>query len=396
MGMVNLQIICGDALTELRKLPADSVHCCVTSPPFYGLRDYSVAGQIGLEPSLDEYLARLVAVFEEVKRVLHPSGVCFVDEGDSYARQAGDDATRGFPNTGQARIFMNGLGREGKGNNRPPDGLKPKDRLLVPFRLALLLQSSGWWVRDVICWHKPAPMPESVTDRCTQSWEPILMLTKSARYFWDAEAVKEKAQPQEKIPMLSEDEAATRFGDGTTSSRLRMMARAGTPEGGRNLRNVWSIGPEPFIDSVDGVSHFAAFPSELPKRCILAATSARGVCPKCGEPWVRMVEQGTKCSWHDGKDNLVLGQRQESNDYKGDNFYANYVPPRTIGWRVACDCESGDPIPATVLDPFAGTGTTLAVALELGRNAVGIELNPAYVELARRRCAVVTPGLPLS
>jgi len=409
--MSKLTLICGDALTELRRLPANSVQCCVTSPPYYGLRDYGIDGQLGLEPTLDGFLERLAAVFDEVRRVLHPSGVCFVNCGDSYAgggnyRGANEATLSDKQRSNRGAHGELAVGRTGV---LPPtlsvirDGtLKAKDRCLVPFRLALLLQSHGWWVRDVIAWTKPAPMPESVTDRCTQSWEPILMLTKSATYYWDALAVAE--------PLTRPDEAyrktpavfggADKWHEAQKQSRLHSGNEYnGTPTGTRNLRNVWPIGPEPYTDTVldasgKPVSHFAAFPSELPKRCILAATSAKGNCGRCGEPWVRRVEKTmpplrqVNGTGPHGEHGLLGGAR-----------FDDPILTRTVGWNAQCTCADALDcriVPATVLDPFCGTGTTCAVALDLGRAAIGIELNPAYVTLAQRRCGTVTPGLALA
>lgn len=399
-----LQIIHGDALEKLRWLPSDSVHCCITSPPYYGLRDYGTDrdAQLGLEPSLDLYLVRLVAVFDEVRRVLHPSGICFIDIGDCYA--SGGRKTR---DPGQSKIhpsfeddgYVDGL--------RPddPPGIKPKDRMLVPFRLALALQSAGWWVRDIIVFHKPAPMPESVTDRCTQSWEPILMLTKSARYLFDPIAIAEPVKPASiERQSYGHKNMWGHILEANQHSNGRAFEDAKTygAEDGlttRNPRNVWSIGPEPFTDFIPGpdgkpIKHYASFPSELPRRCILAGTSSRGVCPQCGEPWTRLLEKikvenpahrgSSFCDERDHatKHNLGSGERT--------------TETRTIGWSPGCRCEAAPPIPATVLDPFGGVMTTACVAMELGRSAVMIELNPAYIELGKRRLANITPGLQLA
>jgi DNA modification methylase len=397
---MSLTLICGDALTELRRLPSDSVHCCVTSPPYWGLRDYGIDGQIGLEPTLDGFLDRLVSVFDEVRRVLHPSGVCFVNMGDSYAgggnyRGCDESTLSDKQRSNHGAHGQLAIGRTGV---LPPtvaivkDGtLKAKNRCLIPFRLALTLQASGWWVRDVIAWTKPAPMPESVTDRCTQSWEPILMLTKSARYFWDAEAVREPLSDataqRDKTPRGRSQNGGGSMESisGYDYSRDGLGDMQSNPAG-RNLRNVWSIGPE---DKPKG--HYATFPSELPRKCILAATSARGVCQGCGEPWVRQVEKtmpplrSVNGTGPHGEHGLLGGAR-----------FDDPIQTRTVGWQRGCECGAGEPVSATVLDIFAGTGTTCAVALDLGRSAIGIELNPDYVKLAECRCAAITPGLQLA
>ncbi len=383
-----LQIIQGDSLTKLRKLPSDSVHCVCTSPPFFGLRDYRCDGQIGLEPTLGEYLDKLVAVFAELRRVLHPSGVCFCDIGDSYSgsgkggNPVGGDEKQ---NTNEGSLSIRGLKR---------DVFKPKDRLLVPFRLAIALQLDGWWVRDVICWHKPAPMPENVTDRFTQSWEPILMLTKRARYFFDQEAIRE---PNSDDMQWRAERGHTRGVHGklddsrNDAASLRGDDSKIIQSSGRNRRSVWTIASEPQSIGENGVKHFARFPTELPKICILAGTSASGVCPKCLAPWERQLEKG------EVGEGYTPGK---SPDFQVRRF-ASATPGftrevRTVGWASSCKCEAGDPVPAIVLDPFAGTFTTCAVALELGRSAIGIDLSEGYCEIGRRRCACVTPGLALA
>jgi len=210
-----------------------------------------------LELALDEYIAKLVTIFEEVRRLLHPSGVCFIDIGDTY---------NAYNHNRGPAIGLNKNNHEiqpSVGRGLLESSLKAKDRCSVPFRLALALQTAAWWVRDVICWHKPAPMPESVTDRCTQSWEPILMLTKSARYFFDAEAIKEKSV------VRFNGSSFTDSRDHATKHNLGNGKRTDT--GFRNPRNVWSFSPEPFTDSIPGpdgkpISHFACFPSALPRR----------------------------------------------------------------------------------------------------------------------------------
>ncbi len=269
--MTNLRIIQGDALEVLKGLERESVNCCVTSPPYYGLRDYGVAGQIGLEPTLDEYLARLVAVFGEVRRVLRGDGVCFVNIGDSYA---GGGNYRGVNHDTLSEKQGSNRGAHGLSQRcgvvdlQP--GLKPKDRLLVPFRLALALQADGWWMRDVICWAKRAPMPESVTDRCTQAWEPILMLTKSAKYYWNQEAVKEPSAYPDKKPYDTQYKVNGER-DGENSNRWSGLNKIAGEET-RNLRNFWLLSPECYPEA-----HFATFPTEIPKRCILAACPVGGI-----------------------------------------------------------------------------------------------------------------------
>lgn len=262
-----------------------------------------------------------------------------------------------------------------------PDGLKPKDKMLVPWRLVLMLQSAGWYVRDIIVWHKPAPMPESVNDRCTQSWEPIFLLAKRAKYYYDAEAVKEEsANPNGKI-IPSGTSVSWKVGDANGLPNGRLSDDGGKiygcPESGRNLRNVWTLSPEPFAGA-----HFATFPTELPRRCIKAGTSEWGCCAKCGAPWRRMTE----------REKL---KRERPNDYTkrtGEAGTGNScgntvagVAVTTIGWQPTCKCNVAEVVPAIVMDIFNGSGTTGLVARRLGRRYVGLELNPEYADMSRRR-----------
>ena len=304
------QIIPGDCIEGMRTLPDASVHCCVTSPPYYGLRNYGHDGQIGLEATPEAYVARMVEVFREVRRVLRDDGTCWVNLGDSYAgsgakpggeeKHSGDAGCRaGWTSSGYKR-------------HNPPSDLKPKDLVGIPWRVAFALQADGWWLRQDIIWHKPNPMPESVTDRCTKAHEYVFLFAKSERYFYDAEAVSEATSAR-----TLERDKYTRGGNakavGVFSTGVRKdnnEARHITHSSTRNRRSVWTISTKPYSGA-----HFAVMPPDLVEPCIKAG------CPEGG----------------------------------------------------------------TVLDPFAGSGTTLAVAAEQGRNAIGCELNPEYIALAKKR-----------
>lgn len=332
----------GDCIEVLRKLPADSVHCCVTSPPYWGLRDYGVEGQIGLEDTLDAFVAKMVEVFREVRRVLVPSGTCWINLGDAYATDggAGGQGAKGAladRSVVQARIKM----------KRHP--LRPKNILGIPWRVALALQDDGWILRQDIIWHKPAPMPESVRDRCTKAHEYLFLLVQSESYHWNREAnlepvtggahVRRKVtpagwgqgdQPRDPRTLNTPDHhrkvagvtpKSAPAGNGKVKSNESFNAAVGNLVTHRNRRSVWTIPSEPTKEA-----HFAAYPTALVRPCILAGCPARGV----------------------------------------------------------------------VLDPFAGTGTTGAVALELGCSAVLIELNPDYARIAEAKCRATTPGLNLS
>ena len=330
----------GDARERLAELPAGSVHCCVTSPPFYGLRDYGHASQIGLESTPAEYIAQMVGVMAEVRRVLRDDGSLWLEVGDSYS---------GSANSGSAH------------------GLKPKDLIGIPWRLALALQADGWYLRADIIWHRNNPMPESVTDRPTKAHSYVFLLTKRARYFYDADAVREGY--------------ATDGVNGGMLSRGRIGPQgwqSGTPKNpaGRNARSVWTINTRPFSGA-----HFAVMPEALPERCIKAGTSERGVCGDCGAPWERVVEKerAKDPNRHTGRAAVGCSDRQDADQPR------MIVTARTTGWAPTCSCDAGDPQPALCLDPFFGSGTTGKVARDLGRSYVGVELNPEYAEVQRLR-----------
>jgi DNA modification methylase len=375
------QIIPGDCIEGMRTLPDASVHCCVTSPPYWGLRDYGHDGQIGLESTPEAYVARMVEVFREVRRVLRDDGTCWVNLGDSYAattKQSGrNDHDR--PHNGEARGTYD-VGTAGaKTKLRVSLGtLKPKDLVGIPWRVAFALQADGWWLRQDIIWHKPNPMPESVTDRCTKAHEYVFLLTKSERYFYDAEAVSE---------------AQTTSGQGGFSNKATLKSVVlgashkpslvnATNDGRRNRRSVWTVTTKPYSGA-----HFAVMPLDLVEPCIKAGCPEQ-CCPVCGRGWDRVVERKRppiECYTNSNKPDAIKpcagggGMGQKLNDW----YKAN--PPVQLGWQPACDCAASGTIPGTVIDPFAGSGTTLAVAAEQGRNAIGCELNAEYIALAKKR-----------
>ncbi len=390
---MSVGIIQGDCLEVMAGMEAESVHCVVTSPPYWGLRDYGVAGQLGMEPTLGEHIEKLVAVFREVRRVLRPDGTVWLNYGDCYAtsingRSAADTKAAGNDD----RTFRD------KPFSTVGGVLKAKDLCMMSARVAIALQEDGWWVRSEIIWAKPNPMPESVTDRPASAHEKIFLLTKAARYFYDAVAVKTPAKSEttkmpdgwdtgpgahgsvhrlgrEKGKKTDKQRGHDRRHDGF-NNRWDQMTKAEQQATGANLRNVWTIATHAFSSA-----HFATFPPALVEPCIKAGTSEKGVCPECGAPWVREVSKpvgGTAGkSWHSHEADAELGNAKA-------RLPKGYQPGQTIGWRPTCECNAA-PEPCTVLDPFAGSGTTGMVALRAGRNFVGIELNPEYVEMARGR-----------
>ena len=277
----------GDVRAVLRELPANSVHCCVTSPPYWSLRDYGTPGQLGLEATPEEYIANMVDVFREVRRVLHKDGTLWLNIGDSYAgAPVGTFNGGGFKD---ASAVSGGRDLSGIANgsrlSKVVSGLKPKDLVGIPWMLAFALRADGWWLRQDIIWAKPNPMPESVTDRCTKAHEYVFLLSKSARYYYDADAVREAAQdrPQPDPADKTISPNATEWLD----NRYAPGASGyGHNPAGRNKRSVWTIATESFPES-----HFATFPQALVKPCILAGTSDHGVCSECGAPWARVTDK---------------------------------------------------------------------------------------------------------
>jgi DNA modification methylase len=392
-------ILTGDCRAILPTLDAGSVHMVCTSPPYWGLRDYGVAGQLGLEPTPEEYVANMVAVFREVRRVLRDDGTVWLNLGDSYAQSAGrKDADDGreaeFRRRGEDRGYANGSnfanygGRMGEARSTVVSGLKPKDLVGIRWRVAFALQADGWYLRSDIIWSKPNPMPESVTDRPTKSHEYVFLLSKRERYYFDQEAVREPAQP--------ETAERYRYGYAPAYHELNSDPKGGGFRGeggrersgsGRNIRSVWTIATQPYPEA-----HFATFPEALVVPCIKAGTSERGVCAECGAPRERVVERVSivergAARTPTGRADKPYGKVPGS-DTRG-------VPSRdveTTGWRPSC-AHDAPTVPATVLDPFGGSGTVGAVAERLSRRAILIELSPAYVELAERRTAQTGLGL---
>ncbi len=393
-------------------LPDRSVHCIVTSPPYWALRKYAgeqginwpavsyapMAGmpvvhvepmtcELGLEPTPEAYIGHMVLVFRELWRVLRDDGTAWVNMGDSYAGSGGaggDYNTGGFP------------------------GLKPKDLCGMPWRLAFALQADGWYLRSDIIWAKPNPMPESVTDRPTKAHEYVFLLAKQARYFYDADAVREKharVWDANNGGSMANIELAQMAVDKRGAQEWNHKGDYPLPNpAGRNRRTVWTIPTQP-----TPCAHFATFPQALVKPCILAGTSARGVCPECGAPWERMVErpkppsEAFNVARHVDDNNVKMSPLHRSGKASGQKMqkWLDANPPTTTGWRPTCACfgefhTSVLPQPATVLDPFSGSGTTGKVAVSLGRRYIGIDISDEYHEdIASQRLDGLQIGLPL-
>jgi DNA modification methylase len=362
----------GDVIACLRSLPDACVQCVVTSPPYWGLRDYGVEGQIGLEPTPEEHVEKMVEVFREVRRVLRDDGVMWLNYGDCYVHGTpggGSPFDNGRNDGRESYDTDKARGREKLSTLAP--GLKTKDLVGMPWRIAFALQADGWYLRSDIIWSKPNPMPESVTDRPTKSHEYVFLLAKQARYFYDADAVRE----------------AQNWVGGAGNRNYRAGSENGREaEGqsnrpnpaGRNRRTVWEIATQPMPDA-----HFATFPEALVEPCIKAGTSARGACPKCGAPWRRVVERLPVTGRNENKTPAAAHAA-----VKCSRAGESHV--KTVGWEPSCGCETqdGEPVPCVVLDPFGGSGTVAKVARDLGRSSILIEINPEYVQIAKKRLRI--------
>jgi DNA modification methylase len=516
---VNFQIICGDALTVLRTLPSESVHCCVTSPPYWGLRDYGSdpivwggdsghehdwqdtswkpdrwgvhdddnpgekqqtnggslghrgavkeqatcacgawRGSLGLEPTPELFVEHIVSVFAEVRRVLRSDGTLWVNLGDSYAANAKGSG-------GKKNSTLNAKRDEdgtvcGKSIvtfalhsfDLPASGLKPKDLVGIPWRVAFALQADGWWLRSDIIWHKPNPMPESVTDRPTKSHEYLFLLAKSERYWYDAEAIKEPASVDTHARYARGRSDTHKWADGGPGNQTiakgfeHMRAPGVNPKAAmnapgskqnasfsnavkdivdtRNKRSVWTLATLPTPDA-----HFATFPIELPETCIKAGCPPEGKRCDCDEIIETPLGTGpiSDPSLETGRAGMNRPRRpdegtrpitrREQREYAGQmrdsphraqmrglagEAFAHYT--RTdqsgarplpaallgdwlaLGWLTpATPCQCPIEPAGTVLDPFAGAGTTGLAALKQGRKFLGIELNPKYIEIANAR-----------
>jgi DNA modification methylase len=452
-----VQFLQGDCREILPTLPPESVHCIVTSPPFYGLRDFnlppsvwggdsecrhdfacevidteigkgnwsqgvngrgelqpggvdakrepirSVAergfcrrcgawrGCLGLEPTIELYVEHLVDIFREVKRVLRKDGTLWLNLGDAMASTV----------NGRSAAATKSLGRDDRTFRDKPVAtrggtLKPKDLCLMPARVAIALQADGWFVRSDIVISKTNPMPESITDRPTRSHEYMFLLSKSPNYFYDGEAIREPARY---------DPSKTKFpdgwdtGPGAHGSFHRQGREPGQKTSGaggpatRNKRSVWTISTTKFPEA-----HFATFPPAMIEPCILAGTSAKGCCVKCGAPWVRQQERigpggervtvaatARYAKTADGKP--LMGDNALTPDELtrgGFNARRGVVRKTTVGWMSTCRCDA-EVVPCVVLDPFAGAMTVPLVASRLQRNCIAIEMNPDYIAIGQRR-----------
>lgn len=283
---MSVHLINGDSRTVLAGLPAGSVHCCITSPPYYGLRDYGVSGQIGLEPTPDEYVAEMVTVFREVRRVLRDDGTLWLNIGDSYAGSASASGWREGSARADGEVRDDGNARCNRNGVGPVLGCKPKDLIGIPWMLAFALRADGWYLRQDIIWSKPNPMPESVTDRCTKAHEYLFLLSKSGRYYFDADAMKEDATSDHpagnKRHKYADQYEAEKDQTQQHRTKAGLKQLAGVEWKKRNRRSVWTVTTKPFAGA-----HFATFPPDLIEPCILAG------CPVDGTVLDPFIGSGT-------------------------------------------------------------------------------------------------------
>jgi DNA modification methylase len=398
----DVRIFHGDAREQLALMPSESVHCIVTSPPFFGLRDYGtgswsggdpdcdhaqpLAGgtnaqalgksahasaanvqrssvtyrsscgkcgaartdaQIGLEDTPEEWVDALVGVLREARRVLRSDGTLWLEVGDSYAA--------GTP------------------------GFKPKDLIGAPWMLAFALRADGWYLRSDTIWARPNPMPESVVDRPTKAHSYVFLLAKSARYFYDAEAIR--LAPTGADGYTWEERKELGEGPRRGESHNGPGVRFAAPAAGANARSVWTISTEP-----TPFAHFATMPTELVARCIKAGTSEHGACSECGAPWQRVTERTLSTPGNRTNN----GQIERSSMQRAFDVRRE-VSVSTLGWEPTCGhrlmpfLQDAPVVPCVVLDPFMGSGTTALVARRCGRHAVGVELSAEYLAIARER-----------
>lgn len=362
----------GDVLETLAEMPESSVHSVVTSPPYYGLRDYNVDGQIGLEESLGEYIETLVDVGEALRRVLRDDGNWWLNLGDTFA---GGGGAAGKPDD------WDDLHDDSNYPENPPardSELGAKQKMLVPHRVAIALQDAGWWVRDDVVWAKPNGMPSSVKDRFTEKKEFIFHLTPAPDYWFDLDAVREPHADQSIERAHRKDNRHEYSVRQSVANEETLNPNQFVHPNGKNPGDWWEIPVKPFPEA-----HFAVYPEELVERPI-KATVPPTVCVRCGTPYARDVDRTP--GEYDYTDRVE--EMGEFGRYQASGTVKELPEAEFNGWEQTCDCATDETEAGIVLDPFAGAGTTCLVAKRLGRRFIGIDLNPEYVALAQKRVGV--------
>ncbi len=331
-----IKILHGNCLDKLKELPDQSINTCITSPPYWGLRDYGEQKQLGMEDTPEEFVNNLIQVFREVKRVLRDDGTVWLNLGDSF-----------LPN---------------------------KQLGCIPFKVAIALQQDNWILRQDIIWHKPNPMPESVKDRCTKAHEYIFLLSKSPKYYFDNEAIKEDSKYHGRDKRS--DRGRIKYDGKKSSNKDRKLQQSFmTINPKKNKRSVWTVTTKPFKGA-----HFATFPKDLIEPCVLAGCPEK-TCVACGKPYERVIQKQKSLQ-------VERNKRSGTDDRKIGGVLDKYNrenPLIDLGLKKQCNCKTNETKSGTVLDCFGGSGTTGIVANNHYRNAVLIELNAEYIEIARQR-----------
>jgi len=423
----------GDSAVRLRELPDGIAHCAVTSPPYFGLRNYGETGQIGMESSPREYAARLVAVLHELRRVLRDDGSLWLVIDDSYA-----SSSKGTGGTGNSTLMLHNKNEAQRIANADRsnaaakfitkkfnlvDGVKQKDLLGIPWMIALALRDDGWYLREEIIWSKSSCMPESVRDRCTRQHETVFHLTKSPTYYHDWFAIAEKASGTNSHDLTGQGYKAP--GQSAHSGSCGALGYSV-----RNARSVWEINPEPYEaqlccacgtywtgrdyrrlpkdddnhklctcgSATSWLSHFAVFPTRLVSRCLRASLSAGGCCSRCGAPSRRIITEGEpdevwqaasgadKSGGYIGtsRDGASTAGAQDASATKA-RILAGMRRKETAGWKPICGCNAPLTQRPLVIDPFSGAGTTALVTSKIGADSIGIDLNRDYIRMAEAR-----------
>jgi DNA modification methylase len=378
---MKIDIYAGDCLDSLKQLEDQSINTCITSPPYFALRDYGVEGQLGLEETPKEFVDNLVNVFKEVKRVLRDDGTVWLNIGDSYGAQNGKgfNTNANVGSTNRSTEMQEKYGDISSHSTiQDRTGLPPKSLLGIPWRVAFAMQDDGWILRQDIIWNKPNPMPESVKDRCTKAHEYIFLFSKSKKYYFDNEAIKEESVTVNSKGERGKPNSAKNVGksvEGVDGFDVRGGFKdMGTYEK-RNKRSVWTVATKPFTEA-----HFATFPPDLIEPCVLAGCPEK-ICVDCGKPYKRVMQKPKQLE-------VDRNKRSGLDDRKVGGVLDKYNrenPPIDLGMQKQCDCETNETKAGTVLDPFGGSGTTAEVSNAHARDTVLCELSDDYIEIAVKR-----------
>ncbi len=367
-------IIQGDVLAVLKTLPDDLVDTIITSPPYWGLRDYGVKGQIGLEPTLDEFIGKLLKITTELKRVLKPTGVMYWNHGDNY----GSSISGGLVKNKGDGLYERKMNRMRNQKETDPrrnidfSKIKEKCLCLQNYRLIIEMINQGWILRNTIIWHKPNHMPSSVKDRFSNSYEPVFMLVKNKKYWFDLDAVRVKHKWADKDKRADGDK---HLSGGKTATKKYAIDGVSYHSAGKNPGDVWKIATQPFSEA-----HFATFPEKLIEPMILSSCP-KEICKKCGKARVRIVKTTYKVRAirkdTEKQQNIEKGKGRPNMPTMANSEH------QTIGWT-DCSCKAGFKA-GIVLDPFIGSGTIAVVAKRYMRSWLGIELNEEYIKIAKKR-----------